>query len=95
MKSISQMSMAARLTLGFGVILAMMLGMATLSLVRMQALTSALEVITVTNAERAQTINAMKRQLAAYVKPWATWAVPTWKAGLPCSSAFAPHKATT
>ncbi len=68
MKSFSHMSLAARLTLGFGVILAMMLGMATLSLVRMQALTSALEVITVTNAERAQTINAMKRQLAAYVQ---------------------------
>jgi len=68
MKPFSQMSMAARLTLGFGVILAMMIGMATLSLVRMQALTSALEVITVTNAERAQTINAMKRHLAAYVQ---------------------------
>ncbi len=68
MKLLSQMSMAARLTLGFGVILAMMLGMATLSLVRMQALTSALEVITVTTAERAQTINAMKRQLATYVQ---------------------------
>jgi len=68
MKSILQMSMAARLTLGFGVIIAMMLGMATLSLGRMQALTSALEVITVTNAERAQTINVMKRQLATYVQ---------------------------
>ena len=60
--------MAARLTLGFGLILALMLGMATLSLVRMQALTSALEVITVHNAERAQTINEMKRQLSAYVQ---------------------------
>ncbi|PJC12740.1 MAG: hypothetical protein CO066_09190, partial [Comamonadaceae bacterium CG_4_9_14_0_8_um_filter_60_18] len=68
MKPFSQISLAARLTLGFGVILAMMIAMATLSLVRMQALTSALEVITVTNAERAQTINAMKRHLAAYVQ---------------------------
>ncbi|TXT38414.1 MAG: methyl-accepting chemotaxis sensory transducer [Comamonadaceae bacterium] len=68
MKPILQMSMAARLNLGFGLIIAMMLGMATLSLTRMQALTSALEVITVTNAERAQTINVMKRQLATYVQ---------------------------
>lgn len=68
MKPFSHMSMAARLTLGFGMILAMMLGMATLSLQRMEALASALEVITVTNAERAQTINAMKRQLAIYVQ---------------------------
>jgi len=68
MKSLSQMNMAARLTLGFGLILAMMLGMATLALDRMQALTSALEVITVTNAERAHTINAMRRQLASYVQ---------------------------
>ncbi|MDD2882599.1 MAG: methyl-accepting chemotaxis protein [Rhodoferax sp.] len=68
MKPFSHMNMAARLTFGFGVILAMMLGMATLSLLRMQALTSALEVITVTNAERAQTINVMKRQLATYVQ---------------------------
>ena len=68
MKSRTQLSMAVRLTIGFGVILLMMLSIATLSLTRMQALTSALEVITVENAARAQTLNMMKRQLAAYVQ---------------------------
>jgi methyl-accepting chemotaxis protein len=64
----SQLSMAARLALGFGAILLMMLSIATLSLTRMQALSSALEVITVQNAARAQTLNVMKRQLATYVQ---------------------------
>ena len=68
MNRISQWSLAARLALGFGVILAMMLGMAGLSLVRMQALSSALEVITVHNAARAQTLNLMQRQLGTYVQ---------------------------
>jgi methyl-accepting chemotaxis protein len=60
--------MAARLTLGFGVILALMLCMATFSLVRMQALTSALDEITVHNAARAQTLNVMNRSLKAYIQ---------------------------
>jgi methyl-accepting chemotaxis protein len=68
MKSFSLTSMAARLTLGFGIILSMMLGMTLLSLVHIGSLTSALEVITVHNAERAQTINEMKHQLASYVQ---------------------------
>jgi methyl-accepting chemotaxis protein len=68
MKLISQLSMAARLTLGFGIILAMMLGGAGLALVQMQTLTSALEVITVHNAARAETLNIMKRQVAIYVQ---------------------------
>jgi len=68
MKPLSRSSMAARLTLGFGAILLMMQSIATLSLVHMQALTSALEVITVQNATRAHTLNVMKRQLSAYVQ---------------------------
>jgi len=68
MKSFSLTSMAARLTLGFGIILSMLLGMTLLSLVHIGSLTSALEVITVHNAERAQTINEMKHQLASYVQ---------------------------
>jgi methyl-accepting chemotaxis protein len=68
MKLISQFSLAARLTLGFGTLLAMMLCGTTLSLIQMHTLTSALEVITVHNAARAETLNVMKRQLAAYVQ---------------------------
>jgi methyl-accepting chemotaxis protein len=68
MKLISQLSVAARLTLGFGVLLAMMMGGTALALVQMHTLTSALEVITVHNAARAETLNVMKRQLATYVQ---------------------------
>ena len=84
MKPMSQLSMAARLALGFGAILLMMLSIATLSLTRMQALSSALEVITVQNAARAQTLNVMKRQLATYFRPWAISAAPTLKVDRRC-----------
>ncbi|MBK7719977.1 MAG: hypothetical protein IPJ36_14935 [Simplicispira sp.] len=50
MQLISVRSLAARLSLGFGVILVLLLGMAVLSLLRMQALSATLEEITVHNA---------------------------------------------
>lgn len=61
-------SLGARLALGFGVILLLLLGVAALSLVHMQSLTSTLEDITVHNAERAQIINTMERSVSRYVQ---------------------------
>ena len=68
MKLISGRSMAARLSLGFGVLLALLLGMAALSLLRMQALASTLENITVHNAARSQTLDVMGRSVSRYVQ---------------------------
>jgi len=68
MQLISVRSLAARLSLGFGVILALLLGMAVLSLLRMQALSATLEDITVHNAARSQTLNVMARSVSGYVQ---------------------------
>ncbi|MCO5104026.1 MAG: methyl-accepting chemotaxis protein [Burkholderiaceae bacterium] len=68
MQVISVRSLAARLSLGFGVILVLLLGMAVLSLLRMQALSSTLEEITVHNAARSQTLNVMARSVSGYVQ---------------------------
>lgn len=65
---ISRLSIAGRLTLGFGMILALLLGMASLSLVRMQALSSTLEVITVHNAARSHTLDLLSNSVALYVQ---------------------------
>jgi len=68
MQVISVRSLAARLSLGFGVILVLLLGMAVLSLLRMQALSATLEEITVHNAARSQTLNVMARSVSGYVQ---------------------------
>jgi len=68
MKLFNAKSLAARLGLGFGAVLLLLIGIAGLSLLRMQALSSALEDITVRNAARAQTINVMKRSVVDYVQ---------------------------
>ncbi len=68
MQLISVRSLAARLSLGFGVILVLLLGMAVLSLLRMQALSATLEDITVHNAARSQTLNVMARSVSGYVQ---------------------------
>ena len=68
MRSISGLSTAARLTLGFGIILALLLGMAAMSLLRLQAMSSTLEEITVVNAERGRTLNTMARSVSRYVQ---------------------------
>ena len=68
MTRFSLRSLGARLTLGFGVILLLLLGMALLSLVRMQALTSTLEDITVRGAQRGQIVNTMGRSVSHYVQ---------------------------
>ncbi len=68
MNILTKSSLAARLSLGFGAVLLLLIGLSALSLLRMQTLTSALEEITVTNAARSQTINVMKRELAAYIQ---------------------------
>ncbi|MFZ1498224.1 MAG: hypothetical protein WAT33_00140, partial [Giesbergeria sp.] len=68
MQLISVRSLAARLSLGFGVILVLLLGMAVLSLLRMQALSATLEEITVHNAARSQTLNVMARSVSGYVQ---------------------------
>ena len=68
MQLISVRSLAARLSLGFGVILALLLGMAVLSLLRMQALSATLEDITVHSAARSQTLDVMGRSVSRYVQ---------------------------
>jgi len=68
MQLISVRSLAARLSLGFGVILVLLLGMAVLSLLRMQALSATLEEITVHNAARSQTLDVMGRNVSRYVQ---------------------------
>ena len=68
MQVISVRSLAARLSLGFGVILALLLGMAVLSLLRMQALSATLEEITVHSAARSQTLDVMGRSVSRYVQ---------------------------
>ena len=60
--------MAGRLTLGFGTILALLLGMALLSLDRMHVLTSTLEEITVHNAARSHSMDVLGRSVARYVQ---------------------------
>ena len=68
MQLISVRSLAARLSLGFGVILVLLLGMAMLSLLRMQALSATLEDITVHSAARSQTLDVMGRSVSRYVQ---------------------------
>ena len=68
MQVISVRSLAARLSLGFGVILVLLVGMAVLSLLRIQALSATLEDITVHNAARSQTLNVMARSVSGYVQ---------------------------
>ena len=68
MQLISVRSLAARLSLGFGVILVLLLGMAVLSLLRMQALSATLEDITVHSAARSQTLDVMGRSVSRYVQ---------------------------
>jgi len=68
MQFISVRSLAARLSLGFGVVLALLLGMAVLSLLRMQALSATLEEITVHNAARSKTLDTMGRSVSRYVQ---------------------------
>lgn len=68
MKLFSGLNTAGRLTLGFGTILALLLGMAAMSLVRMQQLSDTLQEITVTNAERGRTINLLQRSVTRYVQ---------------------------
>ena len=68
MQVISVRSLAARLSLGFGVILVLLLGMAVLSLLRMQALSATLEEITVHSAARSQTLDVMGRSVSRYVQ---------------------------
>ncbi|MDD5027996.1 MAG: methyl-accepting chemotaxis protein [Rhodoferax sp.] len=68
MKRLSGLSLAARLSLGFGVILLLLVSLSALALVRMQSLSATLEEITVRNAARAQAINAMKHSVAQYVQ---------------------------
>lgn len=68
MRFISGLSLAARLTLGFGAIMVLLLGMATLSVLRMQELTQTLEEITVRNADRSRAVNLLGRGVADYVQ---------------------------
>lgn len=68
MRAFSKLTLAGRLTWGFGIILAFLIGIAGLSLERMQALSSALEVITVRNAEASKTIASLNNNVARYVQ---------------------------
>lgn len=68
MKFPSQIGLGTRLGLGFGTILALLLGMAILSLVRIQDLSETLERITVRNATTAQVLHQLGRGVARYVQ---------------------------
>jgi methyl-accepting chemotaxis protein len=68
MRLLSGLSLAGRLALGFGTILALLLGMATLSLLHMQKLSATLEEITVHGATRSQTLDVLGRSVARYVQ---------------------------
>ena len=68
MRLISGLGLAARLTLGFGAIMVLLLGMAALSVLRMQELTQTLEEITVRNADRSRAVNLLGRGVADYVQ---------------------------
>lgn len=68
MNRLSGLNMAARLGLGFGTLLLLLVGLSALALVRMQSLSATLDEITVRNAARAQAINTMKRSVAQYVQ---------------------------
>ncbi|MBK7719782.1 MAG: hypothetical protein IPJ36_13725 [Simplicispira sp.] len=84
-------SLAARLSLGFGVILVLLLGMAVLSLLRMQALSATLEEITVHNAARSQTLNVMARSVSGYVQALGDLASTDLEGGPACWPGCAPR----
>lgn len=65
---LSRMGLAKRLSLGFGALLVLLVGVALLSLVRMNDLSATLERITVENAARSQTISALHRGIGSYVQ---------------------------
>lgn len=68
MRLISGLSLAGRLALGFGTILALLLVLVSLSLARMESLSSTLEEITVQNAARSRTLDVLGRSVARYVQ---------------------------
>ena len=68
MKMFSQFGVAWRLAIGFGVVLALVLLIAALSLFRMAALTSTLEEITVRSVARTAAIGEMRNAAGSYVQ---------------------------
>lgn len=68
MRTWSGLSLAGRLSLGFGSLLVLLLGLAALALVRMQALSSTLEDITGRNAARAQAVEVLENGVGSYVQ---------------------------
>lgn len=68
MRAWSGLSLAGRLSLGFGGLLVLLLGLAALALVRMQALSSTLEDITGRNAARAQAVEVLENGVGSYVQ---------------------------
>ncbi len=65
---ISGMSLAQRLLLGFGAMLLLLVGMALLSLTRMNDLSATLERITVESASRNQAIGSLNQGIGGYVQ---------------------------
>lgn len=68
MRLFSHLTLAGRLRWGFGTILALLVGLAVLSLLRMQSLAGALEDITVRNAQTSHAISALNNQVSRYVQ---------------------------
>lgn len=64
----SGLSLAQRLLLGFGAMLALLVGMALLSLARMNDLSATLERITVESAARNQAIGSLNQGIGGYVQ---------------------------
>jgi CHASE3 domain sensor protein len=64
----SAMSLATRLLLGFGAMLMLLVGMALLSLTRMNDLSATLERITVESAARNQAIGSLNQGIGGYVQ---------------------------
>ena len=68
MRGFRNFGLAWRLALGFGLVLALALLIAVLALVRMQALTTALEDITVRSAARSAAVADMRAAVSGYVQ---------------------------
>jgi methyl-accepting chemotaxis protein len=66
MKLLSRMGLGQRLALGFGLVLTLLMGIAGMSLLRIQDLADTLDLVAVRGAERSQALVKMERSAVAY-----------------------------
>mgnify|MGYP001348437384 CR=1 FL=1 len=67
MSFLGQLRLSQRLALGFGLVLALVLGIGGFSLLRMQGLSQTLDQVAVQGAERADAIQALERQATGFM----------------------------